>query len=282
MEHNMVFATITADDIETFWRDGYVVKRKFFDSEEVGYLQAAIETDPAIAANIVALADSEGGATELALWNHPGNDVFGMVARGDRIAGGAAALLGKEVYHYHTKLTLKRPGGGGAWDWHQDYGYWYNNGCLYPDMLSVGIAVDAATRENGCLQMIRGSHKLGRIEHGRVGGQTGADIERVEEILKHLPHDYLEMGPGDTIFFHGNTLHASDPNRSSRSRNVMLCAYNAASNDPVKEHHHPRYTPLVRVPDNAVKEAGQRGGTDITFFDHNSDATGALSAITQN
>lgn len=42
-------------------------------------------------------------------------------------------------------------------------------------MASCFVAVDAATRENGYLQVLKGSHKLGRIEHGRVGGQTGTD-----------------------------------------------------------------------------------------------------------
>eukprot|EP01048_Picozoa_sp_COSAG05_P039381 COSAG05_NODE_19536_length_291_cov_0.713542_1_plen_87_part_10 len=71
------------------------------------------------------------------------------------------SLLDDEVYHYHHKMMLKEPLIGGAWEWHQDYGYWYDNGCLYPDMASCLIAVDRATRENGCLQVVRGSHKLG-------------------------------------------------------------------------------------------------------------------------
>ena len=90
------------------------------------------------------------------------------------------AFLGGEVYHYHSKMILKEPRVGGAWEWHQDYGYWYQNGCLFPDMASCLIAIDPATRANGCLQVLRGSHRMGRIEHGRFGGQTGADPERVE------------------------------------------------------------------------------------------------------
>jgi ectoine hydroxylase len=51
-------------------------------------------------------------------------------------------LLGGEVYHYHSKLTAKEPYDGGAWEWHQDYGYWYHNGCLFPYMASVMVALD--------------------------------------------------------------------------------------------------------------------------------------------
>ena len=110
--------------------------------------------------------DAAGRRTNLSLWNHPGNDIYGMIARSERMVNAVEQLLGDEVYHYHSKLSAKQPRVGGAWEWHQDYGYWYKNGCLFPDMLSVFIAVDPCTKENGCMQVLRGSHLMGRIEHG--------------------------------------------------------------------------------------------------------------------
>ena len=62
------------------------------------------------------------------------------------------------------------------------YRYWYLNGVLFPDIISVQIAIDKMDAENGALQVLRGSHRMGRIEHGRVGQQAGADIERVKEV----------------------------------------------------------------------------------------------------
>jgi ectoine hydroxylase-related dioxygenase (phytanoyl-CoA dioxygenase family) len=251
-----------------------MLKPGAFDGEEMALLQRAIALDDSIRAHAVQIGDSAGGATELALWNHPGDDLFGAFARCERIAGGAERLLGGEVYHYHSKLTMKRRRAGGQWDWRQDYGYWYNNGCLYPDLLSVAIAVDRATRENGCLQVIRGSHRLGRLEHGRVGGQTGADMERVDQVLKSHERVYVEMAPGDALFFHCNTLHASAANLSDRPRNILLCCYNKATNDPYKEHHHPRYTPLAKLPDGAIKEIGLAlAGEARAFFDPEQDKT---------
>ena len=166
-------------------------------------------------------------------------------------------LLGGEVYHYHSKLTAKEPLDGGAWEWHQDYGYWYHNGIVYPHMASVMVALDRATRENGCLQVVKGSHHCGRIEHGVLPGeQVGADPRRVEEILKRLPIEYAEMEPGDGLFFHANVLHRSDQNRSANRRWTVLHCYNAARNNPYLEHHHPMYTPLQKVDDGAIKQAG--------------------------
>ena len=42
---------------------------------------------------------------------------------------------------------------GGSFVWHQDYGYWYQNGCLFPDMGTAFIAIDRCDEDNGCLQV---------------------------------------------------------------------------------------------------------------------------------
>ena len=195
-------------------------------------------------------------------WNHPGDSVYGLAARCERMVDTMEDLLGGEVYHYHSKLTAKEPLEGGAWEWHQDYGYWYNNGCLFPLMASTMIALDRSDKSNGCLQVLRSSHLMGRLDHALLEGQqVGADLRRVEEAKKRLETVYCEMDPGDALFFHCNTLHRSDQNRSASRRWTMICCYNAARNNPYREHHHPGYTPLKKVPDGALKAAGLKFAT---------------------
>jgi len=252
--------------VETFERDGYLFVESLLDAEETAMLQAAARADAVMQTAAMDVRDSSGRRTNLSLWNHPGDDIYGTIARCERIVGAMEQLLGGEVYHYHSKLSAKDPKVGGAWEWHQDYGYWYQNGCLFPDMASVFIAIDPCTRENGCMQALRGSHKMGRIDHGRVGEQTGADPERVAEALKRLERIYCEMDPGTGFYFHSNLLHASEPNLSDQQRWGLLCCYNAARNDPYKESHHPRYTPLVKVPDSAIKELGARPSSAAQRF----------------
>jgi ectoine hydroxylase-related dioxygenase (phytanoyl-CoA dioxygenase family) len=89
----------------------------------------------------------------MALWNRPAEDVYGTVSRLPKVVDTLEHLLGDEVYHYHSKMVIKEPFTGGSFCWHQDYGYWYLNGCLFPDMASVMVAVDPNTKENGCLQV---------------------------------------------------------------------------------------------------------------------------------
>jgi ectoine hydroxylase len=263
--------------VRNYHVDGYVVAEELFDKEEVSLLQRAAKEDRELDQHSFAKRDGEGGTVRLSLWNHPGDTLYGMFARSESIVKSAEKLLGGEVYHYHSKMIMKDPKVGGAWTWHQDYGYWYQNGILAPLLCSAFIAVDPATRENGCMQVLRGSHELGRIDHVLSGEQAGADMERVGEILKRLELVYVEMKPGDTLFFHCNLLHRSDQNRSDNPRWSMICCYNAARNDPYKESHHPRYTPLQQVPDSAIKAAGLRRfsdpHTDVAWMDPENDVS---------
>ena len=249
---------LDADEVARFQSDGYLLMPALFDAEEVALMRQALASDEGIGdrRNTMAMRDADGSFTTTVLWTDPGDDLFGAIARCERVVGGAERLLGGEVYHYHSKLTLKAPETGGTWNWHQDYGYWYFNGNLFPDMLSVFIAIDPATEENGCLQVIRGSSRMGRLDHELVGGQLTAEPERVAHALERLEVVSCEMAAGDALFLHCNTLHGSSKNISKQSRNVLLCCYNAARNDPYKDHHMPRYTPLQKLPDSAVKERG--------------------------
>jgi ectoine hydroxylase-related dioxygenase (phytanoyl-CoA dioxygenase family) len=242
-----------------FARDGFVVARALFDAEEVRLL-AEITRRLLASADPHALDrhDAAGNVTRLSLRNALDDaDVFSATVRCQRVAATVGALLEAEVYHYHHKVMIKDARTGGAWEWHQDYGYWYENGCLYPDMASCMVAISAHTRENGCLQVVPGSQRLGRLEHALAGDQVGARPERVAEVLRRLPVRHCELAPGDALFFHANLLHRSDANGSEEARLSLIDCFNAAHNDPYKVHHHPGYSPLELWDDDAVARVGR-------------------------
>lgn len=244
--------------LEAYHRDGFVIVRSLYNSEETKLLQETSGADRGLYDGANDMLDRQGGVSKICLWNHPGDDLYGMFSRGRRVVDSMEKLLGGEVYHFHSKMMMKEPYVGGAWEWHQDYGYWYKfQHCLYPYLASCMISVNAAMKENGCLQVLKGSHHMGRIEHGTAAGQIGADLERVEEAMKRLELVYVEMSPGDAVFFHCNLLHRSDQNRSAHPRWTLICCYNAARNNPFKEGGgHPSYTPLHKVEDDAILKMG--------------------------
>ncbi|MEO8658768.1 MAG: phytanoyl-CoA dioxygenase family protein [Bryobacteraceae bacterium] len=279
----MASGSISDQQVRDYHADGFVVAKAMFDADEIGLLLRAAKQDRELDQHSFGRGDGEGGTVRLSLWNHPGDTLYGMFARCESVVKSAEKILGGEVYHYHSKMIMKDAKVGGAWAWHQDYGYWYQNGVLFPLLTSAFIAVDPCTRENGCLQVLRGSHLAGRIEHVLTGDQAGANLERVNEITKRLELVYVELAPGDVVFFDANTLHRSDQNRSDNPRWSMICCYNAARNDPYKESHHPRYTPLATVPDAAIRHAGMKrfadAGTDVAWLDQSNDASARSLAL---
>tara|TARA_B110000196_G_C21049960_1_gene616823 strand:- start:508 stop:1131 length:624 start_codon:yes stop_codon:yes gene_type:complete len=183
-----------------FTNDGYIVKKNLFSEEEINKLKKFIESS-SDKKNDARETRSSTGKLSITLWDHPSDDLFGKFSTNERIVQPMEEFLGDEVYHYHSKLIWKKPGDGG-FDWHQDYGYWYHNACLYPDMGSCFIMLDRATKENGCLKVLKGSHKVGRIGHGvsDTPEQT-ADMERIAELEKRHESVYITAEPGDVLFF---------------------------------------------------------------------------------
>ena len=249
---------LTPKQVSDFSTDGYVVVPGLLNSVETELLSAIARQDRALQQLKTSRTDGEGGAVDLVVQNElPNDSVYGAIVRDERIVNAMELVLGGEVYHYHHKMILKEAKSGGAWAWHQDYGYWYHNGCLFPLMASCMIAVDRATRENGCLQVLKGSHLIGRVDHGKVGQQTGADEERVEAAAQACERVYVELEPGSAVMFHCNTLHRSDQNTSDDPRWAFICCYNAARNDPYKESKHPSYSPLQKWPRERIVEVGR-------------------------
>ena len=253
----MSTTTLTPQQIASFHKDGYVIVKNFLAPKAVEKLYSTAIGDNAMENNAINVTDQNGKNSKLSFWFTPGNDVFGYLTRSERIVNSIAALLDSDapVCHFHSKLMQKEPKVGGAWEWHQDYGYWYKNQFMFPDQLiSVMVALTPANKQNGCLQVIKGSHKLGRINHGFAGEQVGADMVMVNNALKTMDLVYVEIEPGDALFFHSNILHRSEANLSDHPRWSIISCYASQSNLAYNEISTSWKTPIELVPDNAITD----------------------------
>jgi hypothetical protein len=243
----------SGERMAAYARDGYIVVPHLFAADEIEFLKQTAEQELPTA-QVLTKEDLQGNKVSLKMWNHAGDDVYGLFSRNERMVQPMQRLVGDEVYLYSAKMILKNARDGGAWEWHQDYGYWYTNGCLAPNMASCMIAVDTNTVENGCLQVLRGSHRLGRIDHIRLGEQFVADPERVQAALNVFERQYVPLGPGDAVLFDCNLLHCSDANNSDQRRWNFICSYNAIHNRPYKRmRDYGHDGPLIPVPVDAIR-----------------------------
>ena len=251
----MLAPVLSSKQIEMYHQQGYVIVKNFCTKEEINKLYSTALQDDAMKKNALDLNDQTGKKTRLSLWFTPGNDVFGYLTRSEKIVSFVQQLLGNKakVCHFHSKLMQKEPRVGGAWEWHQDYGYWYKNQFMFPDeMMSVMIALTPASQENGCLQVIKGSHKIGRVNHGFAGEQVGADMTMVNNALQTMDLIYTELDAGDALFFHSNLLHRSEANLSQNPRWSLISCYSLQSNLAYNETSTSWHTPVDVVPDEAI------------------------------
>jgi len=260
--------------VASFHRDGYIVIKNFCSKEEINKLYSTAIEDNAMRNNALDLNDQSGKKTKLSLWFTPGNDVFGYLTRSEKIIKRVAQLLDSDapVCHFHSKLMQKEPKVGGAWEWHQDYGYWYKNQFMFPNqLLSVMVALTDANKENGCLQVIKGSHKLGRLNHGFAGEQVGADMVMVSNALKTMELVYSELEAGDALFFHSNLLHRSEANLSEHPRWSVISCYCSQSNLAYNETSTSWHTAIEMVPDTAIMEWEAKSLSEADFLKKEND-----------
>lgn len=265
---------ITQTQIDQYRKDGYLVLKNFCSKEEIDKLYSVALQDDAMKKNALDLNDQSGKKTKLSLWFTPGNDVFGYLTRSKKVIDAVAPLLDSDapLCHFHSKLMQKEPKVGGAWEWHQDYGYWYKNQFMFPDQLiSIMVALTPATKENGCLQVIKGSHKLGRVNHGFAGEQVGADMVMVNNALQTMDLVYSELEAGDALVFHSNILHRSEANLSDQPRWSIISCYCSQSNLAYNETSTSWKVPVDIVPDEAILEWKAESLSNADFLKKEND-----------
>lgn len=265
---------LSKEQIKDFQKDGYLIVKNFCSQPELEKLYSTATGDAFIQENALDLNDGTGKKTKLSLWFTPGNNVFGYLTRSEKMVGAVGQLIASDapVCHFHSKLMQKEPRVGGAWEWHQDFGYWYKNQFIFPDqLLSVMVALTKANKENGCLQVIKGSHKMGRLNHGFSGEQVGADMVMVNNALKSMELVYCELEAGDALFFHSNLLHRSEANLSDFPRWSIISCYNAQSNPAYNEQSVSWKTPVEMVPDDAVLTMALSSFAETDFLKKEND-----------
>lgn len=238
------------EEKKAFERDGYVVIKGLLKQSEATMLKYAVENcEPMQKLKSQAQerwATGRRAAFEtIFVWNDvTGDDMFCKATRRDALFSRLKTFFDDDVYLYHNKVTLKYPGVDG-FRYHQDYFYWYDMGNLYPDMATAQIALDPCNKRNGCLSVIPGTHKLGRLNHTSLtqSADSGVDDERLQEILKRFPVVDVELEMGDAVLFHANLLHGSGHNTSEEARVTLLGCYNTKHNSPYRTScGHPYYS----------------------------------------
>ena len=134
----------------------------------------------------------------------------------------AESLIGSDIQLFHDQALYKPAYHGGEVHWHQDNAYWQ---CDPPNLVSIWIALDDADEENGCMNVIPGSHLEGLSSHGRAKSEKGELPALLQVNADESRAVAVPVDAGYAMVHHCMTLHQTNPNRSPRDRRAMVIHY---------------------------------------------------------
>jgi len=170
------------------------------------------------------------------------DEAFARLAADTRILDVMADLVGPDIKLFRDALMMKPPRHGSAKPYHQDSAYWQIDP---PDLVSVWMALDDATLENGCMRVIPGSHTWGILEHKHL-----QDYQVDEAELDTSREVAVPLQSGGCLFFHSLLLHATAPNHSPHPRRSMIISAMSARSRYTGPEPKPHF-PLLRGRDYA-------------------------------
>lgn len=233
---------VTQEELEFYEKNGYLLKKGLITPkliqqicEEIEGLHDRVAANPAPGVHVsweVYEDPTKANLKRIKQLMHSElvSPTINRIIRSEEMLDVLEALTGTpNISLYHSKLLMKAAKDGTTIPWHQDYAYWKREDNK-PWMVNCQFSIDPATKENGCIQFVPGSHKMGLQEHERKSQTFGVFLpghfyEREDAVL-------VETEPGDCIFFGPIIIHGSGPNTSDKDRRMNTIAYNVTGNGP--------------------------------------------------
>ncbi len=216
--------TISPDQIEAYREEGYFVLEKVFTQEEMEALGALIEAHHERHEQRLQEVGVEGisRAKEIAFTHDLAEQdeaIRAFVTRPEFVAI-STTFLGPDVDLYWNQSVYKGPDGRAQFPWHQDDGYTRVEPSPY---LTLWLAINDATPENGCIWVRPGSHQGGLAPHERT--PIGLACHSLEDPDQGV---VVPVKSGSMAVFQSLTMHKSGVNRSSGTRKAYVIQYSVA------------------------------------------------------
>ncbi len=203
---------VSAENVQQYEREGYTICRQVVPPERLAEMRDYIDGFIERMARVMRPEHLD----KPHVWDKRFLDMCATPALLDHVE----RFIGPDIVLFSSHLIAKAQGDGLAVPWHQDANYWP----LEPmNVITLWLAIDESTEENGCMQVVPGTHERGPIAH--------VQDEHPETKVLHekLPDDAFDpaqavncvLQPGDCSFHAPYTIHGSTPNTSPRRR----CGY---------------------------------------------------------
>lgn len=247
-------------DRHKYHRDGFVVARGLLDVTEVAEIadeasrlhREHLDLPGCFRRSAVGDGDDPLAAWPRMMHPHRQTPVLMRYLVHERIGAALQTLLGEAPIAAQSMFYWKPPGARGQ-ALHQDNFYLK----VHPGTcIAAWVAIDAANRDNGGLNVVPGSHAMDLFcpEEADAGVSFTRELVPVPSGLRAIPTD---LGAGDVLFFGGNLIHGSDPNRTTdRFRRSFICHYVGESARELSRW----YRPIYRFDGTEVEIGDATGG----------------------
>ncbi len=227
---------VTKEQIESYRSSGFIVIENFLSEEELEHWRKTVTIAVKERAGIkipgkeIRIGEADGINEDadyfgkvfdqlLNLWQT--DEGVKKLMLDERLGKMAAQLAGVDgIRIWHDQALIKRPWANPT-AWHLDTPFWSFSD---RNAISIWVALDNATLENGCLFFIPGSHKQTNFDKITIGRNMDGIFE-VYPGLKNTMPIAAPMKAGSCSFHNGLTVHGANANMTSGFRRAMTCAY---------------------------------------------------------
>ncbi|MBM3537563.1 MAG: proline hydroxylase [Alphaproteobacteria bacterium] len=249
--------------LEEFHEQGYLFLPNVFSLQEMDILNA--EVPEILAAKREEVVRERGSeAPRSVFYVQTWNPVYERLARHPRLVEPGMQILGSDkLYMHQFKINAKAAFDGAVWQWHQDFGTWYEDDQMpEPRAMNIALFLAEANEFNGPLMFIPKSHRRGRLQAGHDVTTTSyplwtIDNETITRLVKEGGIVAPKGPPGSILLFHGTLVHASGSNLTPWSRWIVYLSLNRCDN-AIRRFKRPAwianrdFTPIELLPDDCL------------------------------
>lgn len=249
---------LSTAELEAYNENGFLVRLQVFQQQEVAAFRSAADAAARTAQVMAASAHARRyvldgnlfadiGHTTVQFEHHEDaaeirviepvhelHDQFAQLVHDPRLVRPMCQLVDSaEVALWTAKLNLKSSRVGSGFGWHQDTPYWVHDCDEAERLPNVMVNFDDSSVSNGCLHIVKGSHKLGMLPGCNDGRQLAGFYTDPAgfDVSAQIP---IEVPSGSLVFFHPLAVHGSQPNTSPRRRRGIILTYQPGNRPTLK------------------------------------------------
>lgn len=216
---------LSAEEVERYHLDGYLGPYTLCSPEEMADLRARIDFalhPDRESERLPSMINALNPAMRRGFGRHHDHPFLFDMANSPAIKERVASIMGEDMLLWRT-MFFSKESGGKLIPWHQDYDGWLIEPML---VTSAWLAIDEATRDNGCVELIPGSHrKIYPLVPTPPDVMDGFPQMADPGTFDESNAVSMELKPGQFFLFNERTLHRSKPNATPHRRLGMAMRY---------------------------------------------------------